>query len=80
MAASLVSSRGLSVRIGIATGPVVVGETAGVGDPSKLAIGSTPNLAARLQGLATADQIVIAASTRRLAGNAFELIDLANAT
>src|SRR5208282_2479821 len=70
------STEDLSVRIGIATGPVVVGETAGVGDQSKLAVGSTPNLAARLQALATADQIVIAASTRRLAGNAFELTDL----
>jgi class 3 adenylate cyclase len=70
------STEDLSVRIGIATGPVVVGEQAGVGDQSKLAVGSTPNLAARLQGLATADQIVIAASTRRLAGNAFELTDL----
>jgi class 3 adenylate cyclase len=59
----------LSVRIGIATGPVVVGEQAGSGDQSKLAVGSTPNLAARLQGLATADQIVIATSTRRLASN-----------
>jgi class 3 adenylate cyclase len=46
------SAEPLSVRIGIATGPVVVGEQAGVGDQSKLAIGSTPNLAARLQGLA----------------------------
>src|ERR1700684_2769512 len=70
------STEDLSVRIGIATGPVVVGEAAGVGDQSKLAVGSTPNLASRLQGLAVADQIVIAASTRRLAGNAFELIDL----
>src|SRR3984957_20308925 len=70
------STEALSVRIGIATGPVVVGEPAGVGDQSKLAVGSTPNLAARLQGLATADQIVIAASTRRLVGNAFELSDL----
>ena len=70
------STEDLSVRIGIATGPVVVGETAGVGDQSKLAVGSTPNLAARLQGLATADQIVIATSTRRLVGNAFELTDL----
>jgi class 3 adenylate cyclase/tetratricopeptide (TPR) repeat protein len=70
------STENLSVRIGIATGPVVVGEQAGAGDQSKLAVGSTPNLAARLQGLATADQIVIAASTRRLVGNAFELIDL----
>src|SRR6202041_550764 len=48
---------------------------AGAGDQSKLAVGSTPNLAARLQGLAITDQIVIAASTRRLAGNAFELTD-----
>ena len=70
------STEDLSVRIGIATGPVVVGEPAGAGDQSKLAVGSTPNLAARLQGLATADQIVIAASTRRLVGNAFELTDL----
>ena len=70
------STEDLSVRIGIATGPVVVGEPAGAGDQSKLAVGSTPNLAARLQGLAAADQIVIAASTRRLVGNAFELTDL----
>ena len=70
------STEDLSVRIGIATGPVVVGEAAGAGDQSKLAVGSTPNLAARLQGLAAADQIVIAASTRRLVGNAFELTDL----
>ena len=70
------STEALSVRIGIATGPVVVGEQAGVGDQSKLAVGSTPNLAARLQGLAAADQIVIASSTRHLIGNAFELTDL----
>ena len=70
------STEDLSVRIGIATGPVVVGEPAGTGDQSKLAVGSTPNLAARLQGLAAADQIVIATSTRRLVGNAFELTDL----
>ena len=70
------STEDLSVRIGIATGPVVVGEQAGTGDQSKLAVGSTPNLAARLQGLAAADQIVIATATRRLVGNAFELNDL----
>src|ERR1700723_939583 len=70
------STENLSVRIGIATGAVVVGEQAGAGDQSKLAVGSSPNLAARLQGLAVADQIVIAASTRRLVGNAFELTDL----
>jgi class 3 adenylate cyclase len=70
------STEDLSVRIGIATGPVVVGEPAGTGDQSKLAVGSTPNLAARLQGHAAADQIVIAASTRRLVGNTFDLTDL----
>jgi len=70
------STEDLAVLIGIATGPVVVGEAAGTGDQSKLAVGSTPNLAARLQGLAVADQIVIAASTRRLVGSAFELTDL----
>jgi class 3 adenylate cyclase len=70
------STEDLSARIGIATGPVVVGEAAGVGDQSKLAVGSTPNLAARLQGLAAADQIVIATPARRLVGNAFELTDL----
>src|SRR5690348_13305971 len=70
------TTEALSVRIGIATGPVVVGEPAGAGDQAKLAVGSTPNLAARLQGLAATDQIVIAASTRRLIGNAFDLSDL----
>jgi class 3 adenylate cyclase len=70
------STEDLAVRIGIATGPVVVGEPAGTGDQSKLAVGSTPNLAARLQALAVADQIIIVASTRGLVGNAFELTDL----
>ena len=67
----------LRVRIGMATGAVVVGET-GAGDASvpKLAVGETPNLAARVQGLAEADRIVIADSTRRLLGSTFELSDL----
>lgn len=67
----------LQVRVGIATGPVVVGDT-GFGDASvpKLAVGETPNLAARLQGLAGADEIVIGPSTRRLLGGTFELDDL----
>ena len=63
----------LSVRIGIATGPVVVGEQAGEGDQSKLAVGSTPNLAARPQRLAGEDQIVI--PNRRAEG--FECIETA---
>jgi class 3 adenylate cyclase len=67
----------LRVRIGIATGPVVVGET-GAGDASvpKMAVGETPNLAARVQGLAGPDEVVIAAATRRLLGAEFELEDL----
>jgi len=65
------------VRIGIATGPVVVGET-GAGDASvpKLAVGETPNLAARAQGLANADDIVVIESTHREAGSAFVYEDL----
>ncbi len=71
------SAMALQVRIGIATGPVVVGET-GAGDASvpKLAVGETPNLAARVQGLAGADEIVAAGTTRRLLGAVFTLDDL----
>ena len=67
----------LQVRIGIATGVVVVGET-GTGDASvpSAAVGETPNLAARLQGLAGPDQIVIASATHRLLGDNFEVDDL----
>jgi class 3 adenylate cyclase/tetratricopeptide (TPR) repeat protein len=74
---SVVAPAPLRVRIGIASGPVVVGET-GAGDASvpKLAVGETPNLAARMEGLAGADEIVISASTRRLVGSAFDLSDL----
>ncbi len=67
----------LQVRIGIATGPVVIGET-GAGDASvpKVAVGETPNIAARLQSLSAPDEIVISAATRRLVGGAFECTDL----
>jgi len=67
----------LRVRVGIATGPVVVGET-GRGDASvpKLAVGETPNLAARAQGLAGPDEIVVSESTHRLAGDIFAYQDL----
>jgi tetratricopeptide (TPR) repeat protein len=63
----------LSVHIGVATGTVVVGEAS---RPGEEAVGGMPNLAARLQGLAGPDEIVIAPTTRRLLGNAFDLIDL----
>ena len=67
----------LQVRIGIATGPVVVGES-GSGDAAqpKLAVGETPNVAARLQGIAGVDEIVIAPATHRLAGATFKYGDL----
>ncbi len=67
----------LAVRIGVATGSVVVGERSGEDNGhAKLAVGETPNLAARLQGLAGPDEIIIAAATRRLVGDSFELNDL----
>ena len=71
------AERPLRVRIGIATGAVVVGET-GDGDASlpKTAIGETPNVAARVQALAEPDQILVAATTRRLVADAFECQDL----
>ena len=59
----------LAVRIGLATGPVVVGEASrGSHTEATLAVGETPNLAARLQGLAAAHEVVIAPATRRLIG------------
>ncbi len=70
------SARPLEVRIGLATGPVVVGEDGAEDGESGLAVGETPNLAARLLGLAKPGEIVIAPLTRRLLGNAFSLTDL----
>ena len=67
----------LQVRIGIATGLVVVGDLIGAGSAQEQAIvGETPNLAARLQALAEPNAIVIAESTRRQIGALFELADL----
>ena len=67
----------LAVRIGIATGLVVVGDLGGEGALREHAVvGDTPNLAARLQALAEPGTIVVAASTRRLLGDLFRLRDL----
>jgi class 3 adenylate cyclase/predicted ATPase len=67
----------LQVRIGVATGVVVVGDLVGSGEAHERGVvGETPNLAARLQGIAAPDTVVIADSTRRLLGNLFELQDL----
>src|SRR5205807_2141326 len=67
----------LRVRIGIATGLVVVGDLIGAGSAQEQAIvGETPNLAARLQALAEPDTLVIAESTRRQIGARFNVDDL----
>jgi class 3 adenylate cyclase len=64
----------LEVRIGIATGLVVVGDLVGEGASQEQAVvGETPNLAARLQALAEPGSVLIAPSTRRLLGNLFRL-------
>jgi predicted ATPase/class 3 adenylate cyclase len=67
----------LEVRLGIATGLVVVGDLLGQGSAQEQSvIGETPNLAARLQGLAQPNAIVISEATRRQIGNLFELRNL----
>jgi class 3 adenylate cyclase/predicted ATPase len=67
----------LQTRVGIATGLVVVGDLTGSGEAQERGIvGETPNLAARLQGIAEPNTVVIAEATRRLLGNLFELKDL----
>ncbi|HME86172.1 MAG TPA: adenylate/guanylate cyclase domain-containing protein [Roseiarcus sp.] len=67
----------LAARVGIATGLVVVGDLVGQGSSQEQAVvGDTPNLAARLQGLAEAGGVVVSASTRRLVGDRFRLRDL----
>jgi hypothetical protein len=67
----------LQTRVGIATGLVVVGDLIGSGEAQERGIvGETPNLAARLQGVAEPNGVVIAERTRKLVGNLFELEDL----
>jgi class 3 adenylate cyclase len=65
----------LAVRIGIASGLVVVGAVSGALWERAL-VGDTPNLAARLQSLAQPGMVVIAGSTRRLVGDLFRLREL----
>jgi class 3 adenylate cyclase len=67
----------LQTRVGIATGLVVVGDLIGSGEAQERGIvGETPNLAARLQGMAEPNAVVIADGTRKLLGYLFELQDL----
>ena len=67
----------LQTRVGVATGLVIVGDLIGSGEARERGIvGETPNLAARLQGVAEPNTVVISAGTRTLLGNLFELKDL----
>jgi hypothetical protein len=67
----------LQTHVGIATGLVVVGDLIGSGASQEQAIvGETPNLAARLQGIAEPNGVVFGENTRKLVGNLFELEDL----
>jgi class 3 adenylate cyclase len=61
----------LAVRLGIHTGLVVVGEVGGGPRQEQLALGETPNLAARLQGIAAPNTLVISAATFQLLGGFF---------
>jgi class 3 adenylate cyclase/predicted ATPase len=75
--AALKTSVLLQTRVGIATGIVVVGDLIGAGETLESGIvGETPNLAARLQGVAEPNTIVIAESTRKLLGDLFEFESL----
>lgn len=67
----------LQTRVGVATGLVVVGDIVGTGEAREHAVvGETPNLAARLQGLAQPQQVVISESTKHLVERSFELDSL----
>src|SRR6516164_9475214 len=73
----LATSTPLNVRLGIASGLVVVGDLIGMGAAQERGVvGETPNLAARLQSLAQTGTLVIADNTRRQIGALFELEDL----
>src|SRR3989475_5539680 len=66
----------LALRVGIHTGLVVVGEMGGAGRQEQLALGETPNIAARIQGLAAPNTLVVSSATYRLIQGYFECQDL----
>jgi class 3 adenylate cyclase len=73
----LATTERLEVRLGVASGLVVVGDLIGAGEAQERGVaGETPNLAARLQALAEPGMLVIADSTRRQIGSLFEVEDL----
>src|SRR5215470_10242387 len=70
----------LAVRIGVHTGPVVVGTMGSGGRHEQLALGETPNLAARLQSLAAPDTVAISDTTHRLVQGYFRCDDLGSSS
>ncbi|MEM7247392.1 MAG: adenylate/guanylate cyclase domain-containing protein [Acidobacteriota bacterium] len=70
----------LEVRIGLHTGPVVTGAVGGPSKQERLALGLTPNLAARIQGLAEPDTVFISEATRGLVKQHFEMESLGGRT
>lgn len=69
-------STDIEVRVGIASGRVIVGDLLGQGPAQeRTVVGETPNLAARLQALASPGSVVVSDTTRRLAGGGFEFAD-----
>jgi class 3 adenylate cyclase len=77
--AQLAQNKGirLAVRIGIHTGLVVVGEIGGRDREERLALGETPNVAARIQGMAAPDTVVVSTATMRLVQGMFSAESLA---
>ena len=67
---------GMAVRVGIHTGVVVIGEIGAGQRRENLALGETPNLAARLQSLAEPNTVVVSGDTQRLIRGEFECEDL----
>jgi TOMM system kinase/cyclase fusion protein len=63
----------LAVRVGIHTGPVVVGEVGAGTRQEQLALGETPNIAARIQGIAEPNSVVISSATYRLVQGFFDV-------
>jgi len=71
----------LSVRVGVASGPVVVGDIVGEGAAQESAVvGETPNLAARLQATADPNTLIVSAATEHLVAGRFDLEPLAQQT
>jgi predicted ATPase len=66
----------LAIRVGVHTGLVVIGEMGGAGRQEQLALGETPNIAARIEGLAEPNTIAMSEATYRLVQGYFECQDL----